>query len=421
MNRLTKFHKACNQLIVVGAILLCLMAGFLLIEKEAPPLEKGRSFEALKEDFLKAARAYDIKSAKRLYAHLKEKNPYAPFVEQVAPAYLADVYIYYAQQMAFNAEAKEIFLTEARHLAPAHPLFSVPASFAKPEKKSALMEKTDALSAQIMETEKVTEAEITAYTEELYVLDETIEAVEIFQAEQEAKRLASVLTEVEMVEPPMPGLQPLMPLPEEEVRDGPPAAPIASTIAPQVPAILTDDACLLSYYTRNTPVSTCMDVLSVNQYGPALFVIGDDDRKPVAFTQQPITREAFNALCAETKQCSPEVLHISSKHDELGLDLSDVENTVQHYNAFCEISQTCSGLVSAMPPVLISEEKLPEYAKLLSKQTGYQYRVMTEADVQDISEYFNVCVAKELCEESLHEDLAKFLSAEKGKLLVRSM
>ncbi|MFI4956667.1 MAG: hypothetical protein ACHQAX_05610 [Gammaproteobacteria bacterium] len=444
---LAKLHKACNRLIICGVLVLCGITGFLLIEKETPPLEKSHSFAMLKEDFLRAVRAYDIKSAKRLYGHLKEKNPYAPFVEEAAPAYLADIYIYYAKQMAFNPEAAGVFLTEARRLAPNHPLLVTiaPEAPVAPTPDPAWVEKTQALSTQINETEKIVAAETQAYVEELSMLEKTIESIEAYRVSQEAERLKAMLDKIEtvalpepvtqaplepvtmlMIEPPAPGVMPLAPEEAVEVVDAEKLAlldPYAEVVAEPTLTHPTDDACLLSYYTRNSPVSTCMDVVSDNQYGPSLFVIGDEGESPLAFTQQPITREAFNALCAETKSCTPEatIAEKSSSHPELSIDLSDVESTVQHYNSFCEMTQSCTGLVSANTPTLLEEDKLSEYVKVLSAKTGYPYRLMNENDVKQITAYFQSCVESEQCDPALGSDLAQFLKSQQGILLVRGM
>jgi hypothetical protein len=448
---LSKLHKACNRIIIVGVMVLCAVTGFLLIEKETPPLEKGHSFAMLKEDFLRAVRAYDIKSAKRLYGHLKDKNPYAPFVEEAAPAYLADIYIYYAKQMSFNPEAAGVFLKEARRLAPNHPLLitMTPEPLESPEvpaAEPAWVEKTLALTSQISETEKIVAAETQAYVDELTMLEKTIESIEAYRVRQEAERLKAMLDKIEtialpeiqaepepmlvMVEPPAPGV---MPLEQEEVEAVPEIVdpeklallhPYEAVVAPEEPVLnhATDDACLLSYYTRSSPVSTCMDVVSENQYGPSLFVIGDESDAPLAFTQQPITREAFNALCAETKSCMPVTKAATSpESNEFSIDLSDVETTVQNYNAFCEMTQNCTGLLSNSAPVLLESDKLAEYVKVLSEKTGYPYRLMNENDVKHITEYFQTCVQNEQCDPALGSDLAQFLRAQQGILLVRGM
>lgn len=426
----TKLHRVCNRAILLGTVALCALIVFLMMEKEAPPLEKNHSFGMLQEDFLRAVRAYDIKSAKRLYAHLQERNPYAPFVEEAAPAYLADIYLYYADKMSFNPQAAEVFLAQARRLAPNHPLLAPCPQCNTPE----YAEKTAALLAKVSETEKIVAQETQAYVQELTVLEQTIEAMEVARVREEAARLSTMIAQVDvlpephaaqapideidvgLVEPPAPGVMPLLP------QDDAPIITAAPPVIPTAPErhVSTEDACLLSYYTRNTPVSTCMDVVSDNQYGPALFVVGDDDDVPLAFTQQPITVEAYNALCQQTNTCTPDVkkgTHVVG----FDLDLSDVENTVQHYNAFCQMSQNCSSIVSNTAPVFIEKDKLSAYAKSLSQETGYRYHVMTSDDVNVITDYFNTCVAKGQCEEALSDELANFLKTQQGVLLVRNM
>ena len=445
---LTKLHKAFNRIIVGGVVVLLVVTGFLLVEKETPPLEKSHSFAMLKEDFLRAVRAYDIKSAKRLYGYLKDKNPYAPFVEEAAPAYLADIYIYYAKQMAFNPEASGVFLDEARRLAPDHPLLitMTPEVPEVPAPEPAWVEKTLALTTQISETEKIVAAETQAYVEELTLLEKTIETMEAYRVRQEADRLKAMLDKIDtialpeiepepepmvvMIEPPAPEV--MMPLLPEEAQENEAINaeklalldPYAQVVEIEEPTLnhVTDDACLLSYYTRSSPVSTCMDVVSDNQYGPSLFVIGDEGESPLAFTQQPITREAFNALCSETKSCTPAAkVATTSGPSEFTIDLSDVESTVQNYNSFCEMTQNCTGLFSANAPVLLESDKLAEYVRVLSAKTGYPYRLMNEHDVKNITAYFQNCVQNEQCDPALGSDLAQFLRAQQGVLLVRGM
>jgi hypothetical protein len=348
----------------------------------------------LQEDFLNAVRSYDIKSAKRLYGYLQEKNPYSPFVEVAAPAYLADIYIHYAEQMAFNPEASASFLAEAKRLAPDHPLLAECEHCDTATEGGAspvpAVEDAIELSSQVEQVEKVASAEIEAYLDELDALEQTLASLE-----------AARVGEAAVIEPPAPGVEALKPLAE------------ASSLA----TAPTDDACLLSFLTRSSPVSTCTDVLSSNQYGPSLFVVGHEDRSPLAFTQQPITRDAFNALCHESEGCKPE--QKTTGVSGLSLDLTDVEATVNQYNAFCEMSQSCDTLIPASARTLLSPEKLPDYAKLLSKQTGYLYRQMTQEDVDTIIAYFDDCTQKEVCDESMTQDLARFLKNQRKVLLVR--
>lgn len=381
-------------------VLASVIAGVLLLANGMTTRTwlKGADFQAevslLKSNFQEAIANKNLVDAKKYYAALQSVlDSNDQYLTQNASAYLADLYIAYAQQMAFNPKAASALLAKAKSLAPEHPaLVGAQSDIAKMQERLAHM---DATSAQLQNTLSEAEKIIVQSVQETQAIKQDILRG---QMSSEAEHAQASLTEEDRLLEPERSIKTALP----EIRD----------------------PCSLAFYTRETPLVSCIDAVDERRFGPALFVVGEDKTPILAFSQQPVSRDDYNTFCAMTRECYDDVDELASlatqfKAAGVELDVRDVEQTVTDYNAYCKMTSTCKPIKSLTEKNNeLTKGQLQRYALWLSRVTGYRYRVTSSDDVKHIIQYIDYCVKHEGCQPALLDQAERAL-VHKEKYLTR--
>jgi hypothetical protein len=402
INKYTSLLQKYLKILIFTTLLLSLFVGFGMLFRTSQTIEShaSRDPNVHKAAFFEAMQEHDINKGRMALAELKKiLLPQDPFLVEIAPAYLADLYIQYAKVLAYDKDASETMLTQAALLAPHHPevlaLLPVPAS------------KTEQIELEKTEPEQI-----------VAVAQPVILSSEPEAPEADLPPLVELVEEIKDGPPRVPYLDPpplagYTPEPEYELIDAP--------VIAQPDPIVSNDPCALSYLTKANALTPCIDPVAANRFGPAMFVVGEGERIPLlAFTQQPITRSDYEVFCAETGQCQ-ESAEVTQSTATL-IDLTDVEETIHDYNAYCQMAGTCTKLESQTAKVLapLTRSQAQRYALWLSKKTGYQYRHATPEDSQKIQQYFTQCVQAQSCAPGILNSVSALLE-QSDTVLIREV
>lgn len=154
------------------------------------------------------------------------------------------------------------------------------------------------------------------------------------------------------------------------------------------------DPCLQSLVnnTSNTAPG-CQDRYMGNKLGPKmLFVSKSAGDIPLLMTKYYITQREYSLYCLYSGNCKgvKKILIKNSgltKKDnnipEVGIDLSDVEHSIQEYNEYCIHTGKCPGVFAEKKDIVsldLTAKQAEEYAAWLSQVTGYHYRLPTEQE-----------------------------------------
>jgi hypothetical protein len=321
---------------------------------------------------------------------------------------MAELYLQYAQTLQYDPQSHDLMLAQARLLAPNHPKLLVmkPKMPNLPPMADAPLELVDNQPIIPPETDSLAIAPV----------QETLSLHDQFpDLAAKNEEIKDGPPRIPYIDPPP--LSPIQePLTEEDLMD------IPTTTVMTPPALTTpttQDPCALSYYSKTQPLTACIDPVSTNHYGPALFVVGDAHNQPtIAFTQSVVTYQEYETYCEATKQCTD----TPSEQQSSFIDLKDVQETVHDYNAYCQMSGTCAKIDSQTPKVRtpLTRGQVQRYASWLSKQTGYQYHQPTEQNIVAIQVYFQQCVNAQVCPAALMETVGNLL-AQPDILLVRDV
>jgi hypothetical protein len=293
-----------------------------------------------KDAFLTAISEQKLPEAKQHYDQLKNHLPENDdFIQTIAPAYMADLYIQYAQKMAFNEQAYTRLLAEAKQLAPEHPYLLNPTrpEYLNPayeEKLHVIAQEIDMLQDLIVKEEQLLEEEIKLVEA---VIEDEIEQTKLLKKARTVLLSHSILTEdmtrlkvVKQAEIAASEINVQAQL--ENTIEKALEVITAASARPAIPD--TKDVCRLSYYTRDSPLSACVDTIANDYYGPALFVIADAQDKPAfAFTQGPVTMFEYDLFCHLSGQCYKEASSIDVMVNELQSLLPNDTAMRPHRNA----------------------------------------------------------------------------------------
>jgi hypothetical protein len=426
----------------LGLFLVLALSIFLVLHKTVGlqkdvQLANQLDIGASKDKFLTAISEQNLSEAKENFALLQAHLPADDtFIETVAPAYMADLYIQYAQKMAFNENAYQSLLEQARVLAPEHPyLQETPEldTIAKVDKDKipdAYDEKLEELDSGIATIENQIAVEEKLIEKELKLAEAELE--------QEIKKLQRVARKNQL----SAKLEEIIPKIEVQAMPAEPK-PAASTVAQAVTTVTqsepedviarlaqldTNDICTLSYYTRSGPLGSCVDSIAEDYYGPAMFVIANDNEQPLfAFTQAPVSSHEYDLFCHLSGQCYIEEDPIDNMVSQLqlsgiDLDLKDVKQTVVDYNRYCQMTKLCEPIKTSEQNAQrsLTKGELQRYALWLTKQTGARYRLLNEADSAAIYRHFQLCMQTGECPAGMLEQLA-LVFQQKNLLLVREL
>lgn len=140
---------------------------------------------------------------------------------------------------------------------------------------------------------------------------------------------------------------------------------------------------------RVNSVQTCQDNLSSQAKGPLLIIppANPEFASPFAISKYPISIREYNYYCELSKECAPRTLPefsgkaaVAAAVSDSELDLSDVQDVMQDYDAFCRDTGICNTIEPHAQDMPLTDIKLAEalrYANWLSTTTGYTYRLAT--------------------------------------------
>ncbi len=405
---LRRVIKVMAFFLLVGSVYIVLDETMVFQKKIS--LAEQVNIPEVKSQFLSAIETQDLEQARLNYETLKKHLPdQDEFIVTIAPAYMADLYIQYAKRMSYNEDASRQFLEQARVLAPEHPYLNhsnqlqlmpvitrreVPVEDEYEDKLALIADEIQTLEETITQEETALELELAAIEEAI----EPVEAIEIAEV-IDVPEVPEVLEAVEVVE--------------------------VIEVAEVIPE--TKDACVLAFYTRDSPLSACVDSIAQDYYGPALFVIAADGSTPqFAFTQAPVTYYEYQLFCQLSGQCYEESEAIDAMVLELeasgiDLDLTEVQQTVHDYNRYCQMTHLCKTIdTPSHDQKTLSKGEMQRYALWLTKQTGNRYRLLTDDDSKAIYQYFQSCMHSGECSAGMIEQLA-IIFKDKNLLLVREL
>lgn len=422
--------RKITKILVFPAVIVL---GFALFNSYiVPSWVQGEAYQIevslLKSKFQQAIQEKDLSAAKVQYASLKKILPRDDhFINEIATAYMADLYIAYAHQLAFNQKAAAALLSKAEELAPNHPaLKKAESDIAQVQERLVKMDvKTNEIQDNLVKAEEI----IALSVKEAQAIKENLLEEQLNQA-QDALALATVGTPYPSAEAgtslaseASPATSPALTL-DDMLLTPPETSMEPEAILAQVPMPELHDPCSLAYYTRKAALVSCIDAVDERRYGPALFVVGEAKDPILAFSQQPVSREDYNTFCAATRECYDDVDDLSAlstqfKAAGVELDVRDVEQTVLDYNAYCKMTSSCNPIKNLTEKrVELTKGQLQRYALWLSRVTGYRYRVTSDQDVAHIIHYINNCVQAENCQPALLEQAQRAL-VYKDKYLTR--
>jgi hypothetical protein len=144
------------------------------------------------------------------------------------------------------------------------------------------------------------------------------------------------------------------------------------------------------YSVKKTSVA-CHDKIAGSERPISLVVIplNNDTKRLYAISENPVSFGDYNRYCLLSGECKPIATKPNlkekkpKKDDDLpegGLDLSDVQESIEEYDDFCVISGSCSGTSAeqnARPINTLSKQQIANYIKWLSKTTKQTYRLPT--------------------------------------------
>jgi len=156
-------------------------------------------------------------------------------------------------------------------------------------------------------------------------------------------------------------------------------------------SLLNTDPCYQTF-VQNTDNSEiiCQDTFIDKRPGPELAVIRPLSRgqKLFAVTKYPISIREYSVYCNITGACvhlpeqyMPASKPITKTDKEVGLNLVDVADTVEDYNAYCAYTGKCPGIYTLdqeAPVTNITFLEAQAYAYWLSEQTGFRYRIVND-------------------------------------------
>lgn len=383
-----------------------------------PTWLRGEDYHAevslLKSKFQEAIADKNLVEAKKQYAELQRLLPRDDqYLNDNASAYMADLYIAYAEQLAFNPKAASALLAKAQELAPNHPaLRSAQTDIAQVQDRLAKM---DMKSAQIQDTLSKAEEIIVQSVEEAQAIKQ-----DLIRGQLASNKIENICLE-DGVSDCKGGLAPVAHpsnTPENTLSDAHLTQEdmLLEPVITQASLPQLRDPCSLAYYTRKTALVSCIDAVDERRFGPALFVVGEAKDPILAFSQQPVTREDYNTFCAVTHECYDDVdelavLSTQFKAAGVELDVRDVEQTVTDYNAYCKMTASCKPIKSLTEKNNeLTKGQLQRYALWLSKVTGYRYRVTSAEDVGHIIRYIDNCVETEGCQPALLDQAQRALT-----------
>lgn len=385
MNKYTTLLQKYLKRVVFGTLVLSLFFIFTHTFKASANLQKTTTLNptVFKTEFFTAMQQHDLAKARAAHEQLVALLPADdPFLKEIAPAYMADLYLKYAQTLSFDDKAHRLMLAQAEQLSPKHPLLLVMKA-ALPVEEIPLPE-PEVIQLQVQEHIE-TETPLETQTQ---LIETPIEIEEV------------LLTQT----PP--------------IQDGPPRIPYIDPPPLDFSQSMTSDPCALSFLTKSNALTACIDPVSANRYGPAMFVVADPrNMRMLAFTQQAITHQDYDLFCEATGQCSEE-----NQETKALIDLSDVEEAVHDYNAYCQMTGSCDKITSkqAKPRNPLTRDQVQRYALWLSKQTGYEYHLPNEEDTTSIALYFQECVQAKVCHKEVLNNLSGVFS-QQDTLLVREV
>ncbi len=384
-----------------------------------------------KDMFLSAVQRQDLPDAKLNYETLKEYLPANDeFIETIAPAYMADLYIQYAQRMSFNASAYQRLLAEAELLAPEHPYLVKQqplALLAAPpldEKLLVLQQEVAGLEDLIIQEEQLIENELLLAEN---IVRSEMEHLKKYENQekllQHLHRLVPAMPELVEIEAKPVSVSAHIAQVQEQLHQQEPLTIAMTATIPE-----TSDSCALAFYTRKSPLGACVDAIAKDYYGPGLFVIADADAQPMfAFTQAPVTTHEYDLFCHLSGQCYEEDNTMDAMMSQLQasgieLDLSEVQQTVTDYNRYCQMTKLCEPIQTLKDKEqrILSKGELQRYALWLTKETGNKYRLLDDSDSAAIYQHFQLCMQTGECTVSMLEQLATVFQ-EKNMLLVREL
>ena len=155
------------------------------------------------------------------------------------------------------------------------------------------------------------------------------------------------------------------------------------------------DQCAKAWYEKNKSANVvgCRDrIVGTDQPMNLLVVtLNNDIKRLYAISENPISIGDYNRYCLLSKECQPRLSKASIKKvkdkkelkkdrdlPEAGLDLSDVQETIEEYDHFCILSGNCPGVLAEqnnLPITGLSQTAVQKYVAWLSKITGNVYRL----------------------------------------------
>lgn len=159
-----------------------------------------------------------------------------------------------------------------------------------------------------------------------------------------------------------------------------------------LPRYKGNDPCGRAWYELGKYANTasCQDRVQGTGQPFDLVVKAFDSRseKLVGVSKKPVSIGDYNRFCLLSDECKPQlgkVAQIKNKKEkkktkglDAGLDLSDVQETIEEYDHFCILSGNCSGLLGEqnnLPVIGLTQQEIMHYVKWLSKSTGKDYRL----------------------------------------------
>lgn len=413
MNKYTTLLQKYLKIIIFFTLVLGLFLVFGRLFQASSTLTDKSKIEVsqVRADFFTAMQEHDLAKARIAYEKLKVVLPRDDqFLTEIAPAYMADLYLKYANSLEYDKTAHDLMIAQARLLSPAHP-------------------KIQALDQRAQANQPI--QNIAVQEEPLPPLDPTPEqpVAELIlnhppqMTEHPAPEQPKALSLSEQF--PSVDEYPVQLSPQDEVKDGPPRIPYIDPpplsaapdplldISPDDLLVKkeppkTNDPCALSYYSKDNPLAACIDPVGSNRYGPALFVVGNVQNQPsLAFTQAVIAHQDYEVYCSVEGQCQEEANQGSSL-----IDLKEVEDTVSDYNAYCQMSGACDKIDSTLPKKSqpLTQVQIQSYAAWLSKVTGYRYHQPSAKDIAQIQDYFQACVKAQVCPTGLLQSVELLLN-----------
>lgn len=400
MNKYTLLLQKYLKILIFTSLVLSLFWGLGMLFRTSQTLETSTANDVTdyKSAFFEAMQKQDLQKGRVAYESLKKiLPPEDPFITEIAPAYLADLYVKYAKALHYDKKSSEMMLSKAKQFVPQHPaILAMEQSFKLESQPVTVQAQTDTPPQPVPSVQPEIIAQV-----DLSVIQESIQEVN------------DGPPRIPFIDPP-----PLMGFEIEPEYTLQPEMEVAQT-APPESTLPSSDPCSLSYLTKNHSLTACIDPVTDNRFGPALFVVGDkNNQAQLAFMQQPLSFQDYDLFCDSAGQCYEEV----EEEAPSLIDLSDVQETVHDYNAYCQMSGSCDKIEEQSKKVQkpLTRGQAQRYALWLSKVTGYKYRLITLEDTKLIQQYYQSCVITNECAPGIMDSLASLIK-HPDTLLVREI